>query len=410
MDEAKLYRGTRVACYVASVTQAICNNLAPLLFIIFATRYGLSYAQLGSLVVVNFVTQLTMDMLCARYAHHFGFRAPMIVALGASTLGLICLGLLPRMLPNTYVALCIAALIYGMGGGLLEVLVSPITDALPAPNGSKAAAMVFLHSFYCWGSLLVVLVSTLALLVIGQDMWFLLPLGWALVPLLDMIAFCRVPLKPMVPEQHRTRLKQLLSHPVFLACMLLMICSGAAELTVTQWASMFAERALGLSKTWGDLLGPCLFALTMGIGRIAYGLWGARIDLRRAMMALAILCVGCYLAMCLSPSPLFSLIACALCGFSVNLFWPGTLSLTSARFPMGGTAMFALLAACGDIGCSIGPWLAGAVADHAGSGVFGWLNSALYGGMSPLKTGLLIGTLFPLVLLFAVSMLRQKRV
>lgn len=402
------YRGTRYACYMGSMTQAICNNLTPLLFIVFQQKFGLSYERLGSLVLLNFVTQLGMDLLCARFAHKIGYRAPLVAAHATSALGLLLLGILPLMMADAYVGLCIAVFMYAVGGGLLEVLVSPVVDSLPTPQSAKAASMALLHSFYCWGQLLVVLLSTLLLLVIGLERWWVLPVLWSIAPLVNMVAFTKVPFMPMIPEEQRTKLSALFKKPIFLAFLVLMICSGAAELTVSQWASLFVEEALGLPKAWGDLLGPCLFALTMGIGRLIYGIRGEKIDLRRFMMCCGILCVACYLTLCLAPSPVVGLIACALSGFSVSIFWPGTCSLTSAKFPMGGAAMFALLAACGDIGCSLGPWLAGVVADRSNAGFFGWINGVLFNSESALKTGILFGTAFPIVLLVTVWTLRRR--
>ena len=396
------YRATRHACYVGSMTQAICNNLTPLLFIIFQSAYGLSYQRLGALILINFVVQLTVDLLCARYADKIGYRVPLVVAHAASALGLVLLAALPHWLADPYAGLCVAVVVYAFGGGLLEVLVSPVVDSLPKPQAEKAASMALLHSFYCWGQVAVVLLSTLLLRAIGGALWWVLPIVWAAVPLANMVAFLRVPFVPMIPEHQRTSLRELLKKPLFLAFLTLMVCAGAAELVVSQWASLFAEQGLGLSKVWGDLLGPCLFGVMMGVGRVIYGVWGARMDLRRFLLVTGLLCVACYLVLCLAPFPGVSLAACAVTGFAVSLFWPGTCSLSSARFPMGGAAMFALLAMFGDIGCSAGPWLAGLVADQAGTGFFGWVNEALFGGESALKTGILVATVFPLVLVVTV--------
>ncbi len=403
------YRATRYACYAGIVTQSICNNLAPLLFIVFQLRYGLSYEQLGFLVLLNFVTQLAVDLLCVRYAHRMGYRVPLVAAQVCSAAGLLLMGALP-LIGNVYAGLCAAVLLYAVGGGLLEVLVSPVVDALPAPENGKAASMALLHSFYCWGQLVVVLVSTVLLLAVGQGLWWLLPIAWSAVPVLNALNFVRVPLPAMQAEAERTSVRTLLSKPLFFAFLMLMICAGASEQTVAQWASMFAEQALGVPKMWGDLLGPCLFALMMATGRMIYGVFGERIDLRRFMLLCGALCVACYLTLCFAPHPALALFACALSGFSVSIFWPGTCSMTSARFPAGGAAMFAMLAACGDIGCAAGPWLAGAVAERAGGGgMFGWLNGALFAGQSALKTGILLGTVFPLALLLTVLALRKRK-
>jgi len=394
------YRGTRYACYAGFMTQAVITNLAPLLFIVFQQQFGLSYERLGSLALVNFCTQLAVDLLCVRYAHKIGYRVPLVAAHVASALGLVLLGILPLVLRDAYVGLCVAVVVYAIGGGLTEVLISPLVDSLPAPKQAKAASMAMVHSFYCWGTLLVVLVSTLLLSWMDRSRWWILPLAWSALPVANALAYARVPLPDMIAETRRTKPRALLARPAFYAMLLLMICAGASELTVSQWASLFAEQVLGLPKVWGDLLGPCLFALTMGAGRLLYGLRGHRIDLRVFMLFSGALCVACYLALSLAPSPVVGLAACALTGFSVSIFWPGTCSLTSARFPMGGATMFAMLAAFGHVGCSAGPWLAGLVADRATSGFF---------AASPLRAGILVGAVFPLALLAITLALGKKK-
>jgi len=393
------------------MTQAAINNLAPLLFIVFRQEFGLSYEQLGMLVLVNFGTQLIVDLLCVLFSHKMGYRVPMVAAHVACVLGLALLGILPRALDDAFVGLCVAAIVYAVGGGITDVLISPLIDSLPAPEHTKAASMALGHSFYCWGTLLVVLVSTLLLSWIDRSYWWILPLAWCVLPMVNAFAFARVPLTPMIPDGRRTKPRALLARPAFCAMLLLMVCAGAAELTVAQWASLFAEQALGLPKVWGDLLGPCLFALTMGGGRLLYGLLGHRINLRAFMIFCGALCVACYLVLSLAPSPAIGLAACALTGFSVSIFWPGTCSLTSARFPMGGASMFAILAAFGHMGCAAGPWLAGLVADRADSGLLGRISSALFASQdgSPLKLGILIGTVFPLVLLVVMLALGNPK-
>ncbi|MFI6507125.1 MFS transporter [Streptosporangium sp. NPDC050855] len=392
------YDRTRRACYTGYVTQAIVNNLAPLLFIVFQTRYQLPLEMLGRLVLLNFATQLVTDVVAVRFVDRTGYRVPLVLAHVLSVAGLVLLALAPALAPSPYAGLCVAIVVYAVGGGLLEVLVSPVVDALPSPQEGKAAAMSLLHSFYCWGQVAVVAGSTLLLAWIGQDAWQVLPLAWALVPLVNMVAFLRVPLPATVPDEHRTSLRALFSAPAFAAAMVLMLCAGAAELTMSQWSSLFAEQGLGVSKVWGDLAGPCLFAALMGVGRIVYGLWGERIPLVPAMASCGALATVCYLVACLASDPLVSLIGCAVCGLAVSLLWPGTFSLAAARFPLGGAAMFGVLAVFGDAGGAVGPWIAGAAADATASadGLLGGLAALLPDdGGSGLRTGLLVAIVFP---------------
>ncbi|WP_067170234.1 MFS transporter [Microtetraspora niveoalba] len=398
---------TRRACYTGSFTQAIVNNLAPLLFIVFQTRYQVPLEMLGRLVLLNFTTQLVTDVVAVRYADRIGYRLPLVVAHVLAALGLALLAVAPAIAPSPYLGLCAAVVVYAVGGGLLEVLVSPVVDALPSPQEGKAAQMSLLHSFYCWGQVAVVAGSTLLLAWVGQDAWQVLPLVWAVVPMVNAAAFMRVPLPATVPDEHRTSLRALLGAPAFAAAIVLMLAAGAAELTMSQWSSLFAEEGLGVSKVWGDLAGPCLFAVLMGAGRVVYGLWGERIPLVPAMISCGALATVCYLVVCLSGSPVLSLVGCAVCGLAVSLLWPGTFSLASARFPLGGAAMFGVLAVFGDAGGALGPWIAGAAADAsgAGQGVLRGLAELLPDdGGSGLRTGLAVATVFPLVIV-AVTLL-----
>ncbi|MFG1965610.1 MFS transporter [Nonomuraea sp. NPDC049028] len=403
---------TRRACYAGYVTQAIVNNLAPLLFIVFQTRYQVPYEMLGRLVLLNFATQLVTDLIAVKVVDRTGYRVPLALAHVFSVAGLVLLAVAPSALPSPYTGLAVAVVIYGIGGGLLEVLVSPVVDALPAPAEHRAARMSLLHSFYCWGQVAVVLGTTLVLAWIGDAAWQALPLLWALVPLAGLVLFLRVPLPATVPEEHRTGLGALLRTPFFAAALLLMLCAGAAELTMSQWSSLFAEQGLGVAKVWGDLAGPCLFAVLMGLGRIAYGLWGSRIPLLPAVIACGVLATACYLTAALARDPVLSLVGCAVCGLAVSLMWPGTFSLTAARFPLGGTAMFGVLAMFGDAGAAAGPWLAGAVAQGGLLGDGAVTQEGLLGDGSGLRAGLLVGTVFPLAIVvvgIAQSLLARRR-
>jgi fucose permease len=377
------FEHTRRACYAGFVVQAIVNNLAPLLFIVFQTRYDVPYEKLGRLVLLNFATQLVTDLVAVKIVDRAGYRGPLVLAHALCAAGLVLFAILPSALPSPYLGLCLAVVVYAIGGGILEVLVSPLVEALPSPKQHKAAAMSLLHSFYCWGQVLVVLGTTLLLARVGDRAWQVLPLVWATVPLANLVAFLRVPVPPMVPDEHRTVLGHLFATRAFVAALILMACAGATELTMSQWSSLFAERALGLPKVWGDLAGPCLFAVLMGAGRFAYGLAGEKTPLVPAMAACGALASVCYVLAALASAPVLSLVGCALCGLAVSLLWPGTFSLTARAFPLGGGAMFAVLAMFGDLGAAVGPWVAGATADVAGSG---------------LRAGLLVGTVFPLTI------------
>lgn len=401
------YAGTKRAGYTGFVVQAIINNLAPLLFVTFHTQFQIPIAQLGLLAALNFGVQLLTDFAAMFFVDRVGYRGPIVAAHVLATTGLVLLALLPGALGDPFLGLCIAVAVYAIGGGLLEVLVSPIIEHLPTAADEKATGMAFLHSFYCWGQLATVVGSTVLIGALGTEHWVLLPLVWALVPLVNTVVFARVPLPQTVPEEHRSSIKGLLGTPLFLAALVLMMTGGAAELTMVQWSSFFAEHSLGVSKEIGDLLGPGLFALLMGIGRFSYGMWGQRIDLSKTLAVMSLGAAACYLVAATSPVPLVSLLACALCGLMISLLWPGTFSLTAARFPYGGAAMFAVLALAGDAGGTVGPAVVGGVAEAAGGSLSGIAGVLPDDGGSGLRTGLLLSALVPVV--FAVTVLRVGR-
>ena len=345
-------------------------------------------------------------MLSVKYVDRIGYRKSAVIAHALAFSGLVMQGTLPNMLPAPYVGLVLATIVNGVGGGLIEVIISPIVDS--CPGDAKASAMSLLHSFYCWGQVGVVLITTLLLRLIGEDLWFIIPILWSLLPLYNLFRFLKVPLMPTVPEEEKTPLKTLFTSKIFLVALLLMLCAGASELAMSQWSSLFAERALGVTKVIGDLLGPCLFAVFMGIGRTIYGVWGEKIHLTGAMVFCAALCILCYLGTALFENPWLSLLSCALCGFSVSLMWPGTFSLTSAAYPKGGTAMFGILAVLGDVGCSVGPALMGAVS----GAVSGNANIAasfpnLTADQLGLKSGMLFSAVFPAFILIGVLLLTR---
>jgi len=382
------YKSTLHACYLGYITQALIINLPPLLFVVFMEKFGLSYTMLGSLVLINFVTQLIVDALSIKFVDKIGQRTSVVMAHAFAAAGMIVLAFLPGILPSPYIGLAISCILFSIGGGLIEVLVSPIVDSLP--GDAKASSMSLLHSFYSWGQVLVIILSTLALRFVSHDLWFLLPLAWSLLPLFTLFKFTKVPLMPPMEESERTSLRTLFRSKVFLLALLLMVCSGASEQSMAQWASLFAEKGLGISKTLGDLLGPCLFAVMMGIGRTWYGIKGQKINMQKTLTVCSVLCIASFIITGLSPIPAISLLGCALCGLSVSLMWPGMLSITAAGYPSGGVAMFAVLALGGDLGCSIGPQLTGIIADS-----------------SSLNWGLMAAVIFPAVMLLGLLFLKS---
>lgn len=376
------YNKTVEACFVGYIVQAIVNNFVPLLFLTFQRTYGIPLTQITMLVTINFGIQLLVDLLAIGFVDKIGYRASMVMAHIFSAVGLISLTILPEILPSPFVGILSSAIIYAVGGGLLEVLVSPIMEACPSDNKEKAMSM--LHSFYCWGHVGVVAVSTLFFQVVGISNWKILTIMWAIIPFCNMIAFTKVPIASLM-EKGETgyTIGKLFSMKMFWVLLLMMIFAGASEQSVSQWASVFAEKGLGISKTAGDLAGPMAFAILMGISRAFYGKYGDRINLEKFMIFSGILCIASYLTISLIPSPVISLMGCAVCGLSVGIMWPGTFSKASTVIPKGGTAMFALLALGGDVGCSSGPTLVGMV------------SSAL---QDNLKLGILAGVIFPLFL------------
>ena len=380
------YNKTITACFVGYIVQAVVNNFTPLLFLFFQRSYHIPLSQITLLVTFNFGIQLLVDLVSVGFVDKIGYRASMIMAHVLAAAGLILLTILPEVLPSPFAGILIAVMIYAVGGGLLEVLVSPVVEACPSDNKEKAMSM--LHSFYCWGYAGVVLLSTLFFHVAGIGNWKILALIWALIPIGNAFAFASVPMAPLIEDgESGLQLKELFGLKIFWVLLVMMICAGASEQAVSQWASTFAEKGLGISKTAGDLAGPLAFALLMGTSRLFYGRYGDRIDLDRFMVYSCCLCILSYLGISLLPMLQLSLAACAVCGLSVGIMWPGTFSKASAALPKGGTAMFALLALGGDIGCSGGPTLVGMV-----SGALG----------DDLKMGVLAGIVFPVLLLAGV--------
>lgn len=384
------YKHTKYAAYIGYITQAIVNNLAPLLFVSFQHEFSLSLDKISLLITINFGVQIITDLLAAKYVDRIGYRAATVGAHVFAATGLVLMGILPFII-DPYVGLIIPIVLCAVGGGLTEVVISPIVEALPGDE--KDSAMSMLHSFYCWGQVLVVLLSTLYFTTVGISNWRFLPLIWAVIPAFNVFFFAVVPIRSLNEDGESMPLKKLFKVKVFWLFVILMLCAGASELAMSQWASLFAEEGLGVSKTFGDLLGPCAFAVLMGAARTFYGFFGSRINLKRMIFLSSILCVFSYLVTVFAPSPVLSLIGCAVCGLSVGIMWPGTYSLSSACYPQGGTAMFAILALAGDVGCSAGPTLTGLVADAAGN----------------MKTGLLTAAVFPAILIVGMLLLKKSK-
>ncbi len=389
---ANKYKKTLTACYLGFITQAIAANFVPLLFLKFHNDYGIPLKKIALISVAFFLTQLIVDLLCARFADRIGYRKCVIASEVFSAAGLIGLAFLPELFPDPFIGIILCVIVYALGSGLIEVLCSPIVEACPFDH--KEAVMSFLHSFYCWGSVGVILISTLFFAIFGIETWKLLVCIWAVIPLFNVYNFAKCPIENLTEDGKGMKIRQLLKKPLFWLSIILMVCAGASELSMSQWASAYAESALGLSKAVGDLIGPCMFAVTMGISRAVYGKYGSRISLTKFMLGSGALCLLCYIAASVSNEPVIGLIGCIMCGFSVGIMWPGTISICSENIPTGGTGMFALLAMAGDLGGAFGPGLVGNIAQRAND---------------DLQKGMLAGCIFPLVLIISLIILKSLR-
>lgn len=395
MPHSKNYQKTMYACFIGYIVQAVVNNFVPLLFVVFQDSYHIPLSQITALITINFLIQLGVDLLSAGVVDKLGYRTCVLIAHGCVAVGLVLLAFLPDLLPNPFAGILIAVGIYAVGGGLIEVLISPILEACPTKNKEKA--MSLLHSFYCWGHVGVVLISTVFFRLAGVGNWRILTVLWALIPVGNLVLFAGAPIYSLHEEgETGLTLRELFQKKIFWILMLMMMCAGASEQAVSQWASIFAEKGLGVSKTVGDLAGPMAFAALMGTSRLIYGKYGDRLNLNRFMTLSCFLCIAAYGCISLIPNAAVGLAGCAVCGFSVGILWPGTFSKASAAVKGGGTAMFALLALAGDLGCSGGPTLAGAVSSQCGDN---------------LRMGILAAVVFPVLLLAGMLLLsRQKPV
>lgn len=383
------YKHTLAAGYISFITQATINNFAPLLFITFQKDWGITLGQLATISTYNFMVQLAADLISARYVDKIGARRLMVFAHISAALGFAGLGVFPFILPDPYYGILIAITLYAIGGGLIEVLASPIIEACPTKN--KEAHMSLLHSFYCWGQMTAVLGSTLFFILFGIENWRIMSFIWALIPALNSIYFAKVPVK-VFPQAEKSdqKLSELFKNKMFYIIMIMMLCAGSSELAVSQWASAFAEETLGITKTAGDIAGPCFFALLMGIARVSYAKFSKKLSPEKYMLFCAVLCLFGYLVISLSPVPALSLIGCGICGFAVGIMWPGTYSIAAKIWKNPSASLFALFALAGDTGCSVGPLLVGNVSQFFGDN---------------LKTGLFAGSAFPVIMIIAVLLL-----
>ena len=392
MPAQKNYKKTLIACYLGFVTQAISANFTPLLFLTFKGSYGITLEKIAMIPMVFYLTQLLVDLAATKFADKIGYRTCVVVSQVVSSLGLILMVFLPSLLPVPFAGIIISVVLYAIGSGLIEVLLSPIVEACPFEN--KDGVMSTLHSFYCWGAVGVILGSTIFFALFGIENWKILTVLWALIPLYNTINFISCPIERLGEDGDSMGVRKLLGTPLFWLMILLMICAGASEATMAQWASAFTESAIGVSKTVGDLAGPCLFAMFMGFARMTYGKFSERLNLRKVMLVCGVMAAVCYLLASLSTSPVLGLMGCALCGLAVGIMWPGSISISSATCPGGGTAMFAFLALAGDLGATVSPTMVGTISEMAGGN---------------LKAGLLSATVFPVILVTCLVVLNRVK-
>ena len=385
------YQKTLVACYLGFVTQAISANFAPLLFLTFKNTYGITLDKIAMIPLVFYLTQLLVDLAATKFADKIGYRTCVVTSQVLSTVGLILMAILPEILSVPFIGILISVVLYAIGSGLIEVLVSPIVEACPFEN--KDGVMSLLHSFYCWGAMGVILGSTIFFAVFGIENWKILTFIWALIPFYNTFNFINCPIERLTEDGKSMGISKLLKTPIFWLMILLMVCSGASEATMSQWTSAFTESAIGVSKTIGDLAGPCMFAMFMGISRMLYGKFSEKLNLTKVMLVCGIMCAVCYLLASMSTLPILGLAGCALCGLAVGIMWPGSISISSQECPRGGTAMFAFLALAGDLGATVSPTMVGSLSEMTGGN---------------LKMGLFVATVFPVVLVFGLLILKSK--
>ena len=394
----RTFTGTKVACYIGYVVQGIINNIAPLLFVIFSEKFNISLSKLSLLITINFGTQLVVDTLSIKFVDKIGYKRLAILSQAITFIGLSCLSLLPNILKNSYIGIVISIIFSAIGSGLTEVIISPIVEAIPGEK--KTAEMSLLHSFYCWGQVTVVSLTTLMIKIFGNDLWYIAPAVWSIIPLFNAFNFASVPIIPNLTKEEKTPFLKMLLSKQFILCIIIMVCSGASEIAMSQWSSYFAEAGLKVSKMTGDLLGPCLFAVFMGTGRMIFGFIGEKINLKIALCCSAGFCAICYLSTSMINNPIISLIMCAITGLSVSIMWPATLSLAARLFSKAGGAMYSVLALSGDSGCTLGPWFISFISLKI---------SLSSNGGEALKSGLGFGSIFPILMIIAILLLNYKK-
>lgn len=386
------YKRTRLSCYTGYFVQAIINNLPPLLFIIFNEQFGIDLKRLSLLITVNFVSQTAIDLFAIKFSDKIGYKILSVLSQGVTAIGLICLAVLPNII-NSYTGIVIAIVLNAIGSGLMEVIISPIVEAIPGDK--KTSQMAFLHSFYCWGQVFVVLVTTILVRLIGKAYWYWIPLLWAILPTVNTVSFLKCTMPPNLASEQRTPVKKLFFKKSFILMMILMLCAGASELGMSQWASYFAETGLHVTKQMGDILGPCMFAVLMGLGRVIFGIFGEKLNIKITLGVFALLCATSYIVVSVSEHPYISLAFCALTGIFISIMWPGTFSLAARKFPDGGNSMFGILALLGDIGCTLGPWFIS----------FSALNIC----DGNLKGGIGFGALFPIIMIIFLMLIKGNK-
>lgn len=386
------YNRTKLSCYTGYFVQAIINNLPPLLFIIFNEQFGIDLKRLSVLITINFVSQTAVDLFAVKFSDKIGYKILSVFSQSITAIGLICLALLPRLI-NPFTGLSVAIILNGIGSGLMEVIISPIVEAIPGDR--KTSQMAFLHSFYCWGQVFVVLVTTILIKLIGKACWYWIPLVWAILPAINTVSFLKCTMPENLAAEKRTPVGKLFFKKHFILMMILMLCAGASELGMSQWASYFAETGLHVTKQTGDILGPCMFAVLMGLGRVIFGIFGEKLNIKITLAVFAFLCAVSYITVSVSGNQYIALIFCALTGICISVMWPGTFSLAARKFPDGGNSMFGILALLGDLGCTLGPWFIS----------FSAIN--ICGGN--LKSGIGFGALFPIIMIIALAFLASSK-
>lgn len=409
MRGEKSYKWTIIACYIGYFVQATVINLVPILFVTLREGYGLSYSQLGALVLINFVTQVIFDVVFSRPVDKYGFRPFVVVAHGICALGLILFSITPRVFSeNIFAGFVLSTIIFSGGGGLLELVISPIIDSIPSDD--KATAMSLLHSFYAWGQVTVVVITSIFLFSFGKEKWWIIMMIWAIVPIVNFFIFMRVPLTQKLHESKIMKIRELIKNPIFIVAFFAIMLGAASEVSMNQWAATYMERGLLIPKFVGDMLGMCFFAIMLGIGRAIYGVYGSRININKVMIWGSLGAAICYLVVAISPYNWLSIIACGICGIFVSLLWPGTLVVASSRLPLAGASMFALLAAAGDVGAAIGPWLIGRVTDFTTSNWTSFASYSINSEQFGLRVAILLAAVFPILTMIFHSILKNIKV